>query len=177
MPEELKPCRWRPIQGFEGRYEVSETGFVRSLVAASGKVRPFPTLKKLVTDRDGYLRVSLYDRRKMTLMLVSRAVLLAFAGNPGGNKEASHLDGDRKNNCLSNLVWESHQENEDRKRAHGTRPHGDRNGASKIRERDIPSIRQRRAAGEKLESIAKDFGVSGSAICAICKGKTHANAA
>ena len=51
---------------------------------------------------------------------VHRLVCMAFHGLPEGKQEASHLDGNPKNNAPSNLAWTSHSENEQHKKLHGT---------------------------------------------------------
>lgn len=51
---------------------------------------------------------------------VHRLVCMAFHGLPEGKQEASHLDGNPKNNAPSNLAWASHSENEQHKKLHGT---------------------------------------------------------
>ena len=99
---------------------------------------------------------------------------MSFIGCPGNGYEASHINNIRYDNRLSNLVWETRKENEDRKIDHNTRPFGDNNHASKVKESEVMVIRSRRLKGESLKNISNDYGVTESAICAICKGRCHA---
>jgi hypothetical protein len=98
---------WRPIPGYEHRYEASDHGNVRS-VGKSGRVlRPGP-------HRQGYRMATLYDglggRRTIKM---ARLVLLAFVGPPPpGKPDALHWDDDPKNDHIRNLRWGSKSENQ-----------------------------------------------------------------
>lgn len=84
-------------------YEVSNLGNVRN--KKTGKV-----LKPLRHNK-GYLQVTLCKERKHKQCLVHRLVSTAFIPNPENKKEVNHLDGNKTNNCVSNLEWVSHSEN------------------------------------------------------------------
>lgn len=86
---------WKDIKGYEGRYQVSNMGDVRSLI--SGK-----TLKPS-TNSNGYLRVCLMPFRKWPL--VHRIVAEAFLEREDGKNIVNHKDGNRKNNMVDNLEW------------------------------------------------------------------------
>lgn len=98
-----KPEEWREVPGFEGLYAVSDRGRVMregGRRGASGGyiLRPTET-------RKGYLRVELNDRDLRAPVYVQGLVLTAFRGPRPEGSEARHLNGDRHNNCLSNLAW------------------------------------------------------------------------
>lgn len=101
---------WKPIEGYEGRYEVSNSGLVRSLnYHRTGKVK----ILKTHTDRYGYVCVELpkeNNRRKH--LTVHRLVAQAFVPNPKEKPEVNHKDGDKQNNCFSNLEWVTMAENQ-----------------------------------------------------------------
>lgn len=107
---------WLPIPGFEGRYEVSDQGRVRSL--ASGTPR-------LVSTRigfGGYRRVTLYLNGRRWHRTVHVLVALAFIGPRPDGMEVRHLDGDQLNNCRSNLTYGTPTENHLDTVRHGRNP-------------------------------------------------------
>jgi hypothetical protein len=105
----VSTIEWRPIAGFEARYEVSSDGKVRSLnFGGTKKVRelaPIPT--------EGYMRVFLNNGTASTRVrrYIHHVVAEAFLLKPAGNVEINHIDGDKGNNSVSNLEWVTKSEN------------------------------------------------------------------
>lgn len=93
---------WQPIAGYEGLYEVSNLGHVKSL--GNDKSRKEKIMKP-EKDKDGYLRVTLCRNGKGKHFKVHRLVATAFLPNPEGFPEINHLDEVKTNNCISNLEW------------------------------------------------------------------------
>lgn len=121
---------WRPVLGFENRYEVSDLGRVRSLMYRRGgrdRVRAVPIVLRSKYTRSGYYSVSLAPRRR--IRSVHTLVLEAFVGPRPVGKECAHLNGVRTDNRPANLAWKTHRENERDKIAHGTLLTGDRSTA------------------------------------------------
>ena len=88
---------WRKIPGFE-EYEVSSEGCVRGGRWGHSKT---PSI-----DKDGYLRLGLYDAdKKQKWLLVHRLVALAFIPNPENKPEIDHIDRNKYNNLIHNLRW------------------------------------------------------------------------
>jgi len=118
---------WRPIPGWEGFYEVSDQGRVKSC-ARSVPGRPGRMInrrERILTPSctaDGYLVVALSRDNARFYMRVHRAVLLAFVGPCPVGTEACHGDGVRHNNMLANLRWDTRSANTLDKVAHGTHP-------------------------------------------------------
>lgn len=109
--------QWKSIIEYEGKYEVSSQGRVRCLVFVNRVVtrkRECPMLIKLIPSRN-YHRVSLSLGGHKRWYFVHLLVLRAFVGPCPVGCEGSHKDGNGQNNYLSNLVWETHSENERRK--------------------------------------------------------------
>jgi hypothetical protein len=110
---------WRPVPRYEGRYEVSDHGRVRSLDAYCGNrfgtrtLRKGRMLKLGVVQPHGYRSVQLADGRgDLTAVKVHRLVLLAFRGEPPPDKPFGlHEDDDPANNHLGNLRWGNRTEN------------------------------------------------------------------
>jgi hypothetical protein len=103
---------WRPIPGFEDRYDVSDQGNIRSWRTTHGRIPP-TILKPTPVSGRRYLRVGLTDDQGRTKTIrVHRAVLLAFIGPaPAGQPEGRHLNDDQADNRLTNLAWGSLAEN------------------------------------------------------------------
>ena len=94
---------WKPITGYEGLYEVCSAGFVRRM--PSGKV-----LKPQVHSRKGYLRVDLYKNNQNKHIGIHRLVAKAFIPNPENKPTVEHMDGDKTNNHVDNLIWATYSE-------------------------------------------------------------------
>lgn len=113
--------QWRPVPGFEGRYEVSDDGRVASL-----PTRTWPTrriLAVVLAKRGGYPSVVLRANGKQYARKVHRLVCEAFNGAPPPNRVVvRHLDGDKTNNTPGNLAWGTHSENSADTVAHGNHP-------------------------------------------------------
>ena len=93
---------WKPVDGFEGFYAVSNLGRVKSL--GNDKSRKEKILKPEKTKK-GYLRVNLYRNGKMKHFAVHRLVAEAFLPNPEGFEQINHRDEVKDNNCVSNLEF------------------------------------------------------------------------
>lgn len=119
--------QWKAIPGWEGYYEVSDQGRVKSC-ARSVPGRPGRMInrrERLLTphrSRDGYVSVELCRDNVRHHMKVHRAVLFAFVGPCPEGMEACHADGVRDNNVLANLRWDTRSANTLDKVAHGNHP-------------------------------------------------------
>ena len=100
---------FRPVTGYDGKYEVDSLGNIYS--NARGSVRKL--LKPQIYTNHGasYAYVNLYRKGKMTGSSVHRIVAKAFLGYDDKSLEVNHKDKDTLNNNLSNLEWCSRQEN------------------------------------------------------------------
>lgn len=109
--------RWRPVAGYEGLYEVSEQGSVRSLPRQAGKYHIKGRLLKQFQNRAGYLCVCLSKEGEQTTVAVHRLVASAFVPNPEGKETVNHINEDKGDNRACNLEWLTLREN----LRHGTR--------------------------------------------------------
>ena len=98
--------RWRPVPGYEGLYEVSDHGRVRSFQRrANGPL----ILKQAV--RKGYAGVTLSRDKQPRIFRVNRLVAMAFHGLPEEGQVCRHLNNNPLDNRAVNLAWGSHKEN------------------------------------------------------------------
>lgn len=116
---------WRPVVGFEGLYEVSDFGRVRSL-ERRGKRSPASRIYggkvlKPVRQPSGHLRVGLWDTStdRYVIALIHRLVLQAFVGPGDRGLFGCHNDGDPSNNRLGNLRWDTPKGNVEDRLKHG----------------------------------------------------------
>lgn len=153
---------WRPIAGFEGLYEVSDLGCIRSI--RRGKVLQPRTVKK------GYQIVTLQCAPIGTQRYVHQLVLEAFVGaRPAGHEVRHAPNPARDDNRLTNLSWGTASENAiDRSR------NGTHNG--KLTLELARCAKAQLAAGVKGVMIATQLGVSPAAISAIRRGTSWSHA-
>lgn len=103
---------WKDIKGYEGLYQVSNLGRVKSLDIVDRLGRKHKSNIKYQNDNgNGYLIVNLKHNGKQKNHLVHRLVAEAFIENPENKKEVNHIDGDKLNNRVDNLEWVSRSEN------------------------------------------------------------------
>lgn len=103
--------RWLPVVGYEGYYEVSDRGRVRSLDRIDGQGRNWPGAMRKISDNGAYLSTSLWKNGRAITRRVHLLVLDAFVGPAPEGMEACHNDGNGKNNHLENLRWDTHSSN------------------------------------------------------------------
>jgi hypothetical protein len=113
--------RWLPVIGYEGYYEGSDLGRVRSLRrrTASG-FRGGRTLKARPNPKSGHLQVHLSVANIRTTKYVHQLVAAAFIGKCPPGREVRHLDGDTGNNTAGNLIYGTRSENNLDAVRHGT---------------------------------------------------------
>lgn len=155
---------WVKIPGFED-YEINEDGDIRSYLWGNGSNLKEPRPIKLQLSKKNYFVINLSKNGKKYKQQVHRLVLLSFRGPPPpGKPSAAHLDGNRKNSKLSNLIWASHKENISHKKLHGTYRCGDDLPWSKLTSAQVLEIRARFKAGEGRLSLTKAFGIDRAQI-------------
>jgi hypothetical protein len=173
--------RWLPVVGYEGCYEVSDHGRIRSVARvverhyARGKpMRPLPVSTKIrrqFPSPKGYPSVSLSKRGVIKTKQVHALVLTAFVGVCPPGYEACHWDGDRTNPRLTNLRWGTGVDNAADMRRHGTMLLGNQRKIAKLTPDIVRSIRARIGTAPQSE-IAADYGVNQSTISLVGSGRT-----
>ena len=100
---------WRDIKGYEGLYQVSNLGRVKSLNYHREKREQ---VLKNKTTQDGYYETALCSSAKFKYIRTHRLVAMAFCENPYNKSEVNHINGNKKDNRASNLEWCSSSENQ-----------------------------------------------------------------
>ena len=96
---------WKDIEGYEGKYQVSNKGRVKSL---SYNKTGREDIMKQRKSTNGYLMANLCKNGKHKHCLIHRLVASAFIHNPEGLPEVNHKDEDKTNNNVENLEWCDH---------------------------------------------------------------------
>ena len=136
---------WKPIKGYEGYYEVSNLGNVRTItrfIANSGKNGMWykSRILKFNMDKDGYYTVALQKEGKVKRCKVHRLVLSNFS-NCNSDLQVNHIDGDKTNNCINNLEWVTSSQNIKHAYEIGIKSQiGSKNNSSKLTEKQVVQI-------------------------------------
>lgn len=142
---------WLPVVGYEGRYEVSNFGRVRSLRSHSGPWRNGPRPLRLQSHGQYYFSVVLKPRPEKK-RYVHRMVLETFAGPCPPGHVCDHIDGDGCNNRLDNLRWIPETENHKRRAEHGGAACGPAHPFWKHGRKATSTARQRRLYAQRVSS-------------------------
>ncbi len=166
---------WRDIPGYEGLYQASNAGRIKSLKRdrfrnRNGSTEWFGTIKERILmasiNKRGYYYVVLRKNGKDITREVHGLVALAFFGLRPQSYQVRHLDGDRLNNRVNNLQYGSRSENQLDLYTYRGYHH-------KLTADDVLDIRKRLQNGEKGRDIAARYGVSESNISCIKHGGTY----
>ena len=174
---------WRAIPGYEGLYEASSMGRVRSL----DKVVPHlrygaytirgKTLKLSTLNKYGHLRVGIYSEGRQRVRLVHHLVLETFVGPRPEGACCRHLDGDPGNNRPENLKWGTMQENSDDRVRHGNSGLGEARAGAKHKASDAILVAKLYVQdGMRRCDIIRATGYGHNFVYAVTSGKTWGSA-
>lgn len=169
---------WKPIKGFEGFYQVSNKGNVKSLGGWCGSsLRKEHTISKSIT-RDGYEKVRLNWDGKDVTVKVHRLVAEAFIENPLQKNTVNHIDGNKRNNCVENLEWcdRSEQMLHAYKLGLKKAAKGTRNRNAKLTDEDVKEIRRVYVKYSRefgTVALGKKYGVTNRVIDNVVLGKSY----
>ncbi len=170
-----------PIPGYDG-YWVTDDGRVFSCYS-KGRLLGFANGRRVIpggfvheltgsTSTRGYRQVRLRRNEKGRHIYIHRLVLEAFVGPCPDKMETRHLDGDKKNNHVSNLKWGTQEENNDDKMKHGKIPSGDCHKQAKLSSDDVHEIVIMSRSGVMRKDVARRFGITPSNVHAIMSGRS-----
>lgn len=155
-------------------YEVSSHGRVASLFyrGKQGRFRRnTPKILKPMNGTNGYLRVCIRTDNKKAYPSIHRLVACAFV--IGDQRlDVAHIDGNRHNNCASNLRWSTQSENEADKLKHGTALTGNKCKFFKYSFDVVQKIREMRDHGMKVCDISREMEMSYDTVYYISRNKT-----
>lgn len=169
---------WKPVKGYEGLYEVSNTGRVKSVERTvksyNGWNRTFH--EKILTLHSSKIttrhpkpmyHVELWKDNKRKVPMIHRLVAEAFIPNPDGKPQVNHIDGDRSNNRVDNLEWVTCSENS---------MHAYKTGLSKPKGcKPVKGVNKKTGVVVKYQSVeeaARELSGNPDAIRAALKGRS-----
>jgi hypothetical protein len=164
MEEPIMSCEWKNIPNTNDHYSISNQGLI--------KRNDSGVILKQGLNHKGYktIQLSVYNKRKY--LLVSRCVAMAFIPNPEGKAMVNHKDGNRINNCVSNLEWCTAKENQ----IHAFRVLGHWKGESapgcKLKEMDVIKCRTEYFITYSYREMAEMLCVTYQTIWHLMKGIT-----
>jgi hypothetical protein len=172
---------WRDAPGMPGR-KVSNLGRVWT---PHWNGRILPGHRVYVNGRPAQITVTTKIDGKVRTRSVHRLVLEAFVGPCPPGMEGCHNNGDPWDNCLSNLRWDTHQNNMADAFAHGTfvlppsplgntNGRGEKNVKAKITEAQAREVKSRLTVGERNIDISRSLGISYDTVCKISAGASWA---
>ncbi len=165
---------WKSINGYDGLYEVSNYGRVRSLdhYDCLGRLQRGRVLKPQRDGKGLYLHIGLWKDGKSKPRNIHRLVAEAFIPNPNNLPEVNHKDENKLNNSVSNLEWCDHKYNNN----YGSKVNyykGSKNPQAKLTTEQIIDIRKQYVPYSKthgLKSLSEKYGISQSHLSHIING-------
>lgn len=165
---------WRDIEGYDGLYQVSNKGRVKSSDRVQLTPRKLPYMRKgrILKQQEcrGYKTVSITRLGKKKTLLVHRLVSEAYIKNPENKREVNHIDGDKSNNNSKNLEWSTRLENASHARKTGLYQLGEDREVSKLD--DIKVLTIRTMTHLRGKDFGKLYGVAENTVLCARRGKT-----
>lgn len=162
---------WRSVIGYEGMYEISENGDVRSLdrIISSGARRKGRVLK-FTGKKARYRQVGLSKNNRVKVCDVHRLVAQSFIGPCPVGKQVRHKNGLSKDNRKVNLGYATPKENTLDKFQHGTMLSGERHPNARMREGDVHRIRDLLCCGEMQKAIVAHLQLTKAQVNHVASG-------
>lgn len=162
LPNQDFQEEWKDIYGYEGFYQISNMGRVKSLPRKHVKEEKILTPTK---NKRGYLVVDFLKDKVKKHWKVHRLVAIHFISNPENKPEVNHIFGDKDDNRFFMLQWSTEQEN----REHAINA---RISAAKLSEEQVIELRELSLEGHSSKYLAEKFSVSRPNVRAVINRKT-----
>lgn len=186
MSKEQQSEIWLPVKGYEGLYEVSDMGRVRSLdkIIATNILNNTTRLLKgriirFTEGPTGYLYATLYQNGIKKTHTIHRLVISSFIQPDLNRPDCNHKNGNKRDNALHNLEWCTQTENNRHAFKTGLNkgPRGELQGRSKLLTSQVIEIRKKHLEGITTEQLADSYNISYRHINKIIERKTwkHVN--
>lgn len=166
---------WKDIKNFEGMYQISNMGNVRSLNRVTynkngTKVNRVGKIKKQTIDNLGYFHVRLSKDSQTKTFRIHQLVAQAFIDNPNNYRCINHIDEDKTNNSIENLEWCSSKYNLEYS---GNTKKACNSNKKQVLQYDLKGnlIKE----WESLKSIELELKYSHSAVGQCCRGNTKSS--
>jgi len=172
--------KWLPIPGYEGYYEVSDLGSIRSIdrrvIDKSGRVQHVKQRNLALQNNNGYWACQLWKNNHMKRPLVHVIVAQAFIGTNPDGLDVNHIDGNKKNNAVSNLEYCSRSENNFHACRIGLRKTGENHPWAKLSADQVKEIRLlNKEQGLGCRKLSKIYGVAKETIISILNNSNWKN--
>lgn len=172
---------WKDIKGYEGFYQISNFGNVKSLERLISEVRLGKPIKRKIKSRiikpsltkSGYLFCFLYNSNGVKKNhLIHRLVGVAFIPNSENKPTINHINGIKTDNSVNNLEWNTYLENGKHARDNKLNINfGENSKNHKITDLQVAEIRRLRILGETTYGIAKKFNITHCHVSDLCNFK------
>lgn len=169
---------WKDIEGYEGLYQISNLGFVKTLERKKkvGHINTCIVPEKILNrnkSRKGYLQVTLSKNGKLDSYRISRLVAQHFIPNTENKPQVNHIDGNKDNNDITNLEWVTNDENISHAIKNGLYNSniGENSHYAKLTRQQVEEIKQLRNQGWKIKDLGNKYNITGTTISRITTGK------
>lgn len=172
--------KWKDIKGYEGFYQISNLGRVKSLGGWCGTAKRKEKIRSVSLTQDGYVKIRLIHQGRDRTARVHRLVAEAFILNPDNKDTVNHIDGNKQNNEVTNLEWADRAEQMQHAYCLGlkTSKVGSLNPNAKLTDEQVREIRNAYVPYSKefgTVALAEKYGVTNRVIGLIVKNKAYKN--
>ncbi len=164
---------WKNIIGYEGLYQVSNYGRIKSLKRTINLKNNYSKRKNILKTfiNHGYIQIGLCKNGKCVTKKVHRIVAEAFITNPYNKPCVNHIDGNKENNCVNNLEWCSYKENSIHYVKNFSKDRYSNIKSKKVYQYDINNTFIRE--WKSVQEIHKELNISKSSIYLCCLNKLN----
>lgn len=179
---------WKDVVGFEGLYQVSNFGRVKTL-GRIAEIRnrwggamlrkhrsKIMKLGSVNNPHRHYVTVGLRKNGAVTTYEVHRLVAAAFIGPMPKGECTCHKNGNSKDNRAENLRYDTQKANIEDKKLHGTYVEGETVAWAELANVQVAAMRMRYATGERADKLAAEFRTTENNVRRICRGERYASA-